>query len=110
MSAEQWFMPLFGISVFCLGLFMFALVVGGVVAVFRDPRLKGDTRSFWRALVPHRPPYSTEMLEEVQRDIRQRYFATRLGGVHSILLALFFSLAAIVGLCELIDHLGAMIL
>jgi hypothetical protein len=102
MSAEQWFMPLFGMSFLGLWLLVAALFIRCGVGIFRDARSKDETRPLWRAVFSAHSHYSAEMYERFLRDIRSQYFATRLGGLHCIVLAVFFSLTVIFGLCEFI--------
>jgi hypothetical protein len=111
MSAEQWFMPLFGMSFFGFCLIMAALFVILSPRVFRDPRMQGSHREFWRGIRSHsdyvkRLEVSRASGEEALRDIRRQYFATRVGGIHGVLLAIFFGLTVIFGLCEFVAHGG----
>lgn len=102
-------MPLFGMSFFGLWLLMAALFVIPSPRVYRDTRMQGGHRAFWRDIRSYsdyakRLEGSRETGEEALRDIRRQYFATRVGGIHCIFLAIFFGLTVIFGLCEFVAH------
>lgn len=102
-------MPLFGMSFFGLWLLMAALFVILAPRAHRDPRVQGVPREFWRGIRSYsdyvkRLEESRATAEEALRDIRRHYFATRVGGIHCIFLAIFFGLTVIFGLCEFVAH------
>ncbi len=102
-------MPLFGMSFFGLWLLMAMLFVILTPRVFRDPRMQVSQRAFWRGIRSY-SDYAKRLEEngargqEALRDIRRQYFATRVGGIHCIFLAVFFGLTVIFGLCEFAAH------
>lgn len=104
-------MPLFGMSFFGFWLLMAVLFVILIPRAFRDPRMQGSPRAFWRGIGSHsdyakRLKVSRATSEDALRDIRRQYFATRVGGIHGVLLAIFFGLTVIFGLCEFVAHRG----
>ena len=104
-------MPLFGMSFFGFWLLMAVLFVILIPRAFRDTRMQGRRRAFWHGIRSYsdyakRLKVSRARSEEALRDIRRQYFTTRVGGIHGVLLAIFFSLTVIFGLCEFVAHGG----